>query len=157
MHSRPTAFLLALALAGRSAAADVPGVVRLPLTRTTASSAQLDSGLRRRDAIGATLGPLQDNNYVIELSVGTPPQNVKLIFDMGSNNLWVNPNCGNAPCFAEESCRAGGHFDETKSSTFSAWEDLPMGHLEYETGDANVTWSRESIAIGGGWPTQHAP
>ncbi|CAM9163652.1 unnamed protein product, partial [Phaeothamnion confervicola] len=54
-----------------------------------------------------------NNQYVGELSVGTPPQSLTVVLDTGSSDLWI-PGRGCTAC--------GNHatFDYTKSSTYEA-------------------------------------
>jgi hypothetical protein len=70
-----------------------------------------------KDGKGKTDQPminLQDNAYIAELSVGTPPQKIRALFDTGSTNAWIL-NKKTPLANGQESQFS---YDETKSSTY---------------------------------------
>jgi saccharopepsin len=86
-------------------------------------------------------GPFQNNGatpWYSEMSLGTPPQNLKIALDSGSNFIWVTSTlCAPTDC----QHYGGGRFDYKASSTFS-WIDPhpktvdfgPWGTMQVETG-----------------------
>lgn len=61
---------------------------------------------------------LSDNAYVTEMSVGTPPQKVRALFDTGSTNTWILNKKTPLPDGATKEFS----YDETKSSTYKPVE-----------------------------------
>ncbi|KAM6485614.1 acid protease [Trichoderma sp. SZMC 28011] len=79
-----------------------------------------------------------------DIEVGTPGQLVSVLFDTGSSELWVNPNCTKAS--NPSLCQQLGHFDSAKSSTFN---DTGIKHvIGYGSGYVNMTYAYEAVKIG---------
>ncbi|KAK3937813.1 acid protease [Diplogelasinospora grovesii] len=53
--------------------------------------------------------------YVIQLEIGTPPQQIKVFVDTGSYELWVNPKCNSSADAAI--CQSYGNYYPTKSNS----------------------------------------
>lgn len=143
-----------------------PGFISVPL------SAQKDSaGLRRRAEVAGTtdieVANFRSSNYVIDISIGTPPQKVSVVVDTGSHELWVNPDCsrsstaGNktengqtvtytdSPFSDPEECRKRGRYDSSKSSSLSQADvsDNTFGYVDGTT--VSVGYVKDSISVGG--------
>lgn len=75
------------------------------------------------------------------ITLGTPPQNFKVIFDTGSSNVWVPAtNCS-------ASCGLHPRFDATKSSTY-----IPNGtafDIDYASGPVSGYVGGDVINVGG--------
>ncbi|CAI4035052.1 hypothetical protein SMKI_12G1900 [Saccharomyces mikatae IFO 1815] len=63
--------------------------------------------------------------YSVELAIGTPSQNLTVLLDTGSADLWV-PGKGNPYCGSVMDCDQYGVFDKSKSSTFKANKSSPF-------------------------------
>ncbi|KAK8024244.1 Eukaryotic aspartyl protease [Apiospora rasikravindrae] len=137
---------LALAAAGAVNAMDVPrsesGFVSMPI-----SYKSHDRPLMKRD---------EDNNvplfnisvlsYLIELTIGTPPQPIKVAIDTGSSELWVNPNCKTSQSTAQyQECLVNGDYDPSQSSTA---KDLDSGNtIPYGIGTVEIEYYKDNVAL----------
>jgi hypothetical protein len=67
--------------------------------------------LEKNDAV--PLINLSDMAYMGPLSIGTPPQHFKVIYDTGSTDLWVpSANCSDVACINKNA------YNSTASSTY---------------------------------------
>ncbi|CDO93961.1 unnamed protein product [Kluyveromyces dobzhanskii CBS 2104] len=119
---------------------------------------------KRSGNFEATLNQ-QDYFYTVEVGLGTPPQNIKCIFDTGSSDLWVpaktNPFClGNEPStngttqfygvdiVPSLDCDSIGVFDPNLSTTFST-----IGYnfsTQYFDGSySDGYWAIDEVSISG--------
>lgn len=98
---------------------------------------------------GVVVLPFVDAYGLVELSFGG--QKTSLIFDMGSPDTWVNPNCDRALCDALETCRNIARFDEAASSAFRKLDGAPVGELKYGSATVNVTWGYDTVTVGCKW------
>ena len=78
--------------------------------------------------------------YLVEASVGTPPQPQTFLLDTGSSDIWMfGPNvCENSDQESLDHRCAGGSFDRNKSSTFRT----------LNTGDFDIDYADDSEADG---------
>ncbi|KAK8073648.1 candidapepsin-1 [Apiospora phragmitis] len=137
---------LALAAAGAVDTIEVPrsenGFVSMPI-----SYKSHDRPLMKRD---------EDNNvplfnisvlsYLIELTIGTPGQPVKVAIDTGSSELWVNPNCKTSQSTAQyQECLTNGEYDPDQSSTST---DLnSMNTIPYGIGTVEIEYYKDNVAL----------
>jgi len=88
-----------------------------------------------------SLTDVQDIEYFGEVSIGSPAQTFKVIYDTGSSNLWVpSTSCSN--------CKAqGSKYDSSKSTTYT--KDGQSFALQYGTGSCTGFISQDTVTIGG--------
>lgn len=122
----------------------------IPVVRAALSAHRHDaiaaswSKLRKRQAT-TTIDNEQDGTaYTIDIEIGTPPQNITVLVDTGSVNLWVNPDCANSG--QESYCDEFAQFDYTKSSTIedTGYQD----DLSYGKGEVIVEYVTDVVTIG---------
>ena len=92
------------------------------------------SALGEVDSI--VINDYQDAQYYGEISVGTPPQKLEVVYDTGSSNLWVAN-------FAE-----GRHhyYDSSKSATHAV--NGSTFHIQYGSGPVSGFYSRDVVTMG---------
>mmetsp|Transcript_30520 Transcript_30520/g.94837 ORF Transcript_30520/g.94837 Transcript_30520/m.94837 type:complete len:507 (+) Transcript_30520:55-1575(+) len=132
----------------------------LERTRSRRQSARVSRLHARQEALHrmrAQAQRLHALQYYGEVSVGTPPQTFKVIFDTGSGHLLVpSAKCDCAACLRHQ------RFLENGSSTFVpiAWADEPLKRAESDTdrdtqvinfamGDCVGQYARDRICLGG--------
>jgi len=81
----------------------------------------------------------QNAQFYGEVSVGTPPQTFRVIFDTGSSNLWVPGKCG-------FSCLLKNKYKSTKSSTYVA--NGKEFFIQYGSGPVSGVLSQDKVTVG---------
>jgi hypothetical protein len=84
------------------------------------------------------INDFQDAQYYGTISVGTPAQDVRVVYDTGSSNLWVNKQHG---LFSRHQ-----HYDHSKSSSYKA--NGTAFHIEYGSGPVSGVYSTDTIQMG---------
>lgn len=91
-----------------------------------------------------TLANHQDAQYFGDIEVGTPPQDLRVIFDTGSSDLWVSNIKGVGALHHK-------FYDHDKSSTYvehAGLDQKGMFLLEYGNGPVSGFYSADTVTIG---------
>ncbi|XP_030641082.1 pepsin A-like [Chanos chanos] len=83
-----------------------------------------------------------DLAYYGVISLGTPPQSFKVVFDTGSSNLWVP----SIYC-SSEACKNHAQFHPQSSSTFK-WASQSVS-IQYGTGSMTGNLGYDTLTVGG--------
>ncbi|OAA73342.1 Peptidase A1 [Cordyceps fumosorosea ARSEF 2679] len=135
-----------LATVDDNRAVDLPGLLRFPVEGSRMSQSR-GAASRRRQASADLLNAEQGTQYLISLSMGTPAQDVKVAFDTGSNELWVNPDCSKAGSSdSQKFCQGLGSYS-TSSST--AVKLGTQGGVTYGKGQVKFDYVKDSVGLGG--------
>ncbi|XP_041955565.1 pepsin A-like [Alosa sapidissima] len=84
-----------------------------------------------------------DIDYYGIISLGTPPQSFRVIFDTGSSNLWVP----SVYCTSSSACKNHRKFNPDVSSTFKSTTE-PV-QIQYGTGSMTGILGYETLEVGG--------
>src|SRR6201986_3013162 len=88
-----------------------------------------------------SLPPLTNSIDFSEISVGTPPQEFKVVLDTGSSNLWVpSSECGSIACYLHSK------YDSSQSSTYK--KNGSDFEIRYGSGELSGFVSQDTFRIG---------
>ncbi|CAJ0847773.1 3341_t:CDS:2 [Entrophospora sp. SA101] len=110
-------------------------------TNTSTSSNVLPPGAVNSPQAVGVVNFLNDNEWIGQISLGTPPQPFLINFDTGSADLWIpSSECG-------DECKSHRRFEEEKSSTFT-----PIGKkfkISYGDGSSSSGFiNKDNLKIG---------
>lgn len=86
----------------------------------------------------------QDAQYIGQVSVGSPPQQLRVVYDTGSSNLWVNDQP--VPWWRKLLPAAHQTYDHSKSSTYVA--NGTAFNIAYGSGPVAGFYSKDTVAVG---------
>jgi hypothetical protein len=106
----------------------------------TAPSLQVADG---SDPHTIIINDMADAQYYGTISVGTPPQSFKVVYDTGSSNLWLN----NVPPGIWPWSSKHPAYDHTKSSSYVA--NGTEFNIAYGSGPVSGFYSADTMHVGG--------
>jgi len=135
-----------LALVAAASAASVSvnmdksaGMIRIPVGR---KAPKVVTTMVQDGPASVPIQNLENAQYYGAISVGTPAQDFKVIFDTGSSNLWLPAdNC------TKSSCKTKSKFSATKSSTYI--KDGRAFNIRYGSGPVSGFLAIDTATVGG--------
>ncbi|XP_047332967.1 aspartic proteinase-like [Impatiens glandulifera] len=96
------------------------------------------------DGVSVRLKNYENMQYYGEMSIGTPPQKFKVIFDTGSSNLWIHSS--------EESYFSLAYYFHSKyyscrSRTYKV--NRTSARIDYSSGSISGHFSQDNVLVGG--------
>ncbi|KAG5365507.1 Acid protease [Yarrowia sp. C11] len=90
--------------------------------------------------------------YEATVSVGSPGQQIKLLLDTGSSDMWVlgqDVDCGGGFLSQGVDCTISGVFDTSKSSTYQKNESMPFDVKYSDGSESKGSYGTDNLGLGG--------
>ncbi|PLB49548.1 acid protease [Aspergillus steynii IBT 23096] len=117
---------------------DNPSVVALDIRRNDVlDPVSRDRTRRKRDKTVSQKLDNQETLYFSNVTLGSPEQNLRLVIDTGSSDLWCNAANSTLCSSADKPCNASGSYDPNSSSSYG-----------YVSSDFNITYADGTGAAG---------
>lgn len=126
------------------------GFLKLDLDRRAAPVSKLARRQNSDGSVDAVLSQNQRAEYLVNITVGTPPQKLSVTLDTGSSDLWIP--AASAPLCKKGSCDFGS-FDPSSSSSYQIVEQDGFNITYAAPGDTDAgDWGADTITIDGSSP-----
>jgi len=126
-----------------------PSVLNLDIvrkdTRTLSPASRDQLRLRKRTPLQVTLDNLA-TLYFANVTLGTPPQSLRLDIDTGSSDIWANSATSNL-CL-QSSCATSGTYDANKSSTYQ-YQNSFFSIQYADNSGAQGDYASDTLTLGG--------
>ncbi|KAK0628544.1 aspartic peptidase domain-containing protein [Bombardia bombarda] len=139
----------ASAIVPRSSSESNPGFLSFPIEH--ARHVRSISTIAKRDA-DVQLFNVSSVSYLIQLSIGTPGQSVKVAVDTGSDELWVDPNCLDRTLVQQQQqeCVADGQYNpDNSSSATTSGISATANTIPYGKGTVQIAYVKDDISLPG--------
>ncbi|KAI7885221.1 acid protease [Lichtheimia hyalospora FSU 10163] len=148
LHLLSSTLIVSLAVVNGVSALTLPApeAIEVPLRLVSRPQQDGPEMMQRRQADSTLIYEQSNLEPVIQVGVGTPPEDFYLVFDTGSADLWVpGPFCN-----TRQGCPSGRHYDPRKSSTY---QSVPMDRSLFTAVYGSQTtageYMEDTITIGG--------
>ncbi|XP_047330200.1 aspartic proteinase A1-like [Impatiens glandulifera] len=95
------------------------------------------------DGVTVTLKNYIQIHYYGEISIGTPPQKFKVLFDTGSSNMWIT----SSKCYFSIACYFNSKYYASRSKTYKVNETY--AEIHYGSGLLAGHFSRDYVLVDG--------
>lgn len=140
--------LVSIADAQSIPASDKPAskFLTFPVERVLKTATRTRRALEKSET---TLFNITGATYMVELSIGTPMQTVRVALDTGSSELWVNPDCSDPTLdvSSQASCLSLGFYNQSLSSSAKPLNQTTT--IQYGGGNATVAYVADNVTIAG--------